>query len=235
MQDVCVDYNSCLSVTLFDTFGDGICCQYGEGNFLLINSFGDTLLTHDGEFIDNAEELFCPNGEGCSFTTLTTTTLASSESIADGSITIIPIGGFSPYEFSIDGGLTYVSENSFTNLPADDYKVVVRDASKTCIQEETVTVEIDILESTVDNYLSNIKLYPNPTRDILIVEINESVNTPGNMNIEIYDVLGKLMHRKTLMSNSQKSEISLMEYTSGNYIIKCYNQNFEKHFKVIKI
>ncbi len=236
-QEVCVDYTSCLSLTIFDSYGDGICCGYGIGDFLLTNSNGEILFTNNGEFGSQAIELFCPNGEGCTFTTDIETTLASNEEATDGTITINPIGGFAPYEFSIDGGATFVSNNTFTNLAPSDYMIVVRDASKTCFQEETITVDYDILESINDIYLGNIKVYPNPTRENFIIEIDESFEVLRDINIEIYDSLGRLTQSNTISRNSQnlKTSLSLAEYNSGSYIVKCYNENFEVHFKVIKI
>ncbi|HAW04492.1 MAG TPA: hypothetical protein DCW83_07375, partial [Saprospirales bacterium] len=55
--------------------------------------------------------------------------------------------------------------------------------------------------------------------------------------IEIYDFLGRLTQSNTISRNSQnpKTSLSLAEYNSGSYIVKCYNENFEAHFKVIKI
>ncbi|RMH01364.1 MAG: hypothetical protein D6706_01920 [Chloroflexi bacterium] len=46
-----------------------------------------------------------------------------------GSITIFASGGTGTLSYSIDGGNTYQSSNSFTNLPAGSYNVYVRDAS----------------------------------------------------------------------------------------------------------
>ncbi|MEX0986886.1 MAG: gliding motility-associated C-terminal domain-containing protein [Bacteroidales bacterium] len=38
-------------------------------------------------------------------------------------------GGIAPYEYSIDGGITYQSNSVFTNLPGGSYPVVVRDSN----------------------------------------------------------------------------------------------------------
>lgn len=235
--DVCLDYTSCLSFSIYDTFGDGICCGFGQGDYSLTNSSGEIIFSNQGNFETEATELFCPNGEGCLFTTNISTTFASDENSNDGGITITPIDGFAPYEYSIDGGSNFTSDNSFTNLAPDDYMVVVRDASKTCFYEEIVTVEIDILENTNDLYLGVIKAYPNPTKENLVIEIDESFDIPGNINIEIYDFLGRLLRSNKISRNPQGSKtiLSLGEYNSGSYIIKCFNQNFETHFKVIKI
>ena len=34
-EDICVDYSSCFSLYVYDSYGDGICCGYGEGSFWL--------------------------------------------------------------------------------------------------------------------------------------------------------------------------------------------------------
>lgn len=47
---------------------------------------------------------------------------------ADGEITISPVGGYSPYEFSIDSGLNFIAGNFFDNLDIGIYDVIVRDS-----------------------------------------------------------------------------------------------------------
>ncbi|HEV8081219.1 MAG TPA: gliding motility-associated C-terminal domain-containing protein [Chitinophagaceae bacterium] len=45
-----------------------------------------------------------------------------------GSITISPVNGTAPYQFSIDSGATFQASNVFINLAARTYRVVVKDA-----------------------------------------------------------------------------------------------------------
>ncbi len=35
-EDICVDYSSCFSLYVYDSYGDGICCGYGFGDFLIM-------------------------------------------------------------------------------------------------------------------------------------------------------------------------------------------------------
>lgn len=234
-REICIDYGSCYSLSVTDTYGDGICCGFGQGDFLMTNSSGEVLFTNDGDFGSEAIELFCPNGEGCQFTTEISITNATGGSEADGSITITPIGGFGPYEYSIDGGVSFTTLNIFNNLIADDYNIVVRDASKTCINEEIATV--DFVNSIEDVYNGSITVYPNPTSNILMVDIDENFNIDGNVELEIFDFLGRLMQSQTIKRNGQQSQttISMENYNPGSYVVKCFNKNFETHFKVIKI
>jgi large repetitive protein len=58
---------------------------------------------------------------------------AESESIqcnggTDGKIILQANGGLSPYKYSIDGGTTYSSSNSFSGLPAGNYQTMVKDS-----------------------------------------------------------------------------------------------------------
>lgn len=62
----------------------------------------------------------------------------------DGSITITPIGGQSPYVYSLDNGINFISSNLFTGLAAGSYNVAIKDALN-CI----VTMFITIAQPTV--------------------------------------------------------------------------------------
>lgn len=68
---VCVD-NGCYDLTINDSFGDGICCSYGTGNYV-ITSQGETLAS-GGEFASTETVNFCieggePDVPGCTNST----------------------------------------------------------------------------------------------------------------------------------------------------------------------
>jgi hypothetical protein len=64
---VCVD-NGCYDLTINDSYGDGICCSYGNGNYV-ITSQGATLVS-GGEFASTETVNFCLSGDtdGCTDT-----------------------------------------------------------------------------------------------------------------------------------------------------------------------
>lgn len=236
-EEICVDYSSCLTLGVFDSFGDGICCGYGMGDFMLLNSSGEILISNNGDFGHEAIELICPNGEGCAFTTEILTTNASDENATDGTITINISNGFSPFQYSIDGGITFVDNNTFSNLAPGNYQIVIRDALEMCTHEDIVELEFDIMNSVEDISSSEINLFPNPTDGDLIIEIGETFNISGTVKIEIYDCFGRLIEQDVIsrFGDESKALISLKKYAPGSYIAKCYNQDFETYFKVIKI
>lgn len=71
---------------------------------------------------------------------------------------------------------------------------------------------------SVENNLSKIKIFPNPTKNHLNIE-----NFQGEITIQVYDVLGKLVKSKIILS-PEKLDLNL---NSGIYILKIKNINKE--------
>ena len=55
--NLCIE-EGCYTFTIFDAFGDGICCGWGEGSYELYNHLGQTFAT-GGEFTDEDNVDFC--------------------------------------------------------------------------------------------------------------------------------------------------------------------------------
>ncbi len=237
VQNICVDYNNCFSLKVSDSFGDGICCGFGFGGFNVNTAEGDMLVNNNGEFTHFTEELFCPNGQGCAFTANMTIKNATAENASDGVITIIPTTGLEPYMYSVDGGQSYTEKNTFTDLTPGDYLIMVMDASGTCSYEETVTIGVEIVSEVEDLSIGSLKVYPNPVQETLVIEAATAFLAAGKINIELYDYLGRQVQTNALTRSSSESKaiISMQGFAAGCYFVKCYNDNFEQHFKVIKI
>ena len=159
-EDICVDYTSCFSLYFYDSYGDGICCGYGEGNFQVLDASGNTILTNDGEFDNFAKEVFCLDESECEITADINISHATSSSANDGVITINTNSGLSSYQYSIDGGETLTDSNTFDNLPPGDYNVFVLGSTGLCSFQQTVSVtacdfsSVDILATSVSSVVS---------------------------------------------------------------------------------
>ena len=57
---LCLDPGKCYTLTIYDSFGDGICCGFGEGFYTF--SFGEELMFEGGEFESFASHGFCGDG-----------------------------------------------------------------------------------------------------------------------------------------------------------------------------
>lgn len=139
-EDICVDYSSCFSLYVYDSYGDGICCGFGMGNFSVLDNDGNTIVYNNGDFGDEAHEVFCPDGSGCQISASISVTNATSSSANDGEITIYTNSGVSPFEYSINGGQTFADTSYFGGLAPGVYPVVVEDATGMCSYEETITI-----------------------------------------------------------------------------------------------
>lgn len=60
-------------------------------------------------------------------------------SISNGTVTVTATGGLPPYEYSVNNGVTYQSNNFFTGLAAGTYTIIVRDANS-CTNFAQVTI-----------------------------------------------------------------------------------------------
>ncbi len=63
-DSVCVTSNRCLKFTIYDAFGDGLCCNYGNGAYTL--KLNGTIIAQGGSFGYTETTFFnCPQGTNC--------------------------------------------------------------------------------------------------------------------------------------------------------------------------
>lgn len=56
---LCLDADSCYVLEVNDSYGDGMCCDWGQGNYLLTTGAGDTLVFGNGQFAFQRRDTFC--------------------------------------------------------------------------------------------------------------------------------------------------------------------------------
>lgn len=66
-MNVCVSNTACLKFTIYDSYGDGICCGYGNGSYTV--SYGGSVVATGGQFAYEESTLLgsCPPGSDCQF------------------------------------------------------------------------------------------------------------------------------------------------------------------------
>ena len=159
-EDICVNYSSCFTLYFYDSYGDGICCSYGEGNFQIIDASENLILTNDGDFDNFAQEVFCLDDSACEITAEVNVMHATSSSANDAAITINTNTGMSPFQYSINNGQTFSDSNTFENLMPGNYSVFVLGAAGLCSYQQTVSVEacnltsVDIEATSVSSVVS---------------------------------------------------------------------------------
>ena len=101
-------------------------------------------------------------------------------------------------------------------------------------QAEDFTVPSDCLLSTSETDIvknASISIYPNPAKNEFY--INFPNNTLGKVNIEIYDMSGKLISSESKVSPDSKKAISTDKLVNGTYLIKVKGLGIDTTSKVI--
>jgi len=96
-------------------------------------------------------------------------------------------------------------------------------------QEEDEETEEVIYSGKIDQ--SDIRIYPNPTKGILKIEIIRlSEDTP--IHITLHDMSGRMLINKP--NAAPFTELNLSDQPAGMYILKIFSDDGEKYWKIIK-
>jgi len=87
--------------------------------------------------------------------------------IASNNATAIVTGGTPPYRYSIDNGDVFIDGNEFSELPNGSFTIIVRDKNG-CTDSLAI-----LINSTLDVLGNDIRLYPNPTTDVLTLDVSQ--------------------------------------------------------------
>ena len=109
------------------------------GSWTILGTYGKTLVINEGECPPSPLTMRLSNNPPTCSTT------------GDGSIVVTPIGGTSPYAYSING-INYQSGNVFTNLIAGTYTLYVKDSNNTVVSQSTLLTA----QETFQNYTINL-------------------------------------------------------------------------------
>ena len=91
----------------------------------------------------------------------------------------------------------------------------------------TITIESDTVLSTEENTIEGFSFFPNPIKDVLNVNANQSID-----QITLYNITGqKVMEQKI---NATSTQISLGNLPSGIYLMTARTGTIEATYKVIK-
>jgi len=108
---------------------------------------------------------------------------------------------------------------------------VYQDRKVNLVDENTTVYDatLSTVESDLEN--KNIKIFPNPTSDFIAIQIG-GLNLQ-DLNIEMYDMQGKLIQEKTLKSGQTIGYFDIQTLYSGTYLIKLSTNNMSLTRKVI--
>lgn len=130
-----------------------------------------------------------------------------------GELIISATGGTGTYMYSIDGGMTFQSSNTFMIDMDGDYPIVVTD-SNDCIDESMITLTlVNNKESELD---AMIQIYPVPVHDELLINLDPSII--GQAKFKVYNALGQELEYSSIQNNNQLS-INFSDWPVGQYML----------------
>ena len=97
-------------------------------------------------------------------------------------------------------------------------------------QSTPITISCPTLLSIneINDYLTNVKIYPNPADNILFIDtIDNQIQ-----KIEIFDLQGRLL--KTINENKEKYQIDISNFSSATYLVKLSAEKGSQTVKVMK-
>ncbi|NOQ26730.1 MAG: T9SS type A sorting domain-containing protein [Bacteroidales bacterium] len=156
---------------------------------------------------------------------------ATSQTAADGTVTVTASGGTGTLDYEISSGGAINQTGIFTGLVSGDYTVEVTD-DNSCgpVTSDTITVGFANAIEDVIAY-NKIKIYPNPTSDKIFIEIDYEFD---NLKIEILSISGQVLLSKEMESHGiTKEELDLSSYPKGVYFVRIYNNTFNFKDKIL--
>lgn len=115
--------------------------------------------------------------------------------------------------FDSDGLMTFVCQSSFSGIALDRTEP---QKGSIDIWVFKLDIETNIATFSLDK---DIKLYPNPSKSFLSVEIPENT---GMQSMEIYTLQGQLVHTQNI--NDTQLQVDVSNYAKGTYLVKLTNQ-----------
>ena len=232
-EEWCLSGEQCYTFTIFDSYGDGICCGFGQGNYRLTDVDGN-ILALGGEFSFEESVDFCLPFE-CLLELEADISPESAPEAGDGIIIVSTANGVGPFQYSIDGGANFQVSNVFENLNGGDYEITVIDENG-C--EASITAVVDILNSIeeIEEIIAGVEVFPNPTEGVFRVNANKLSSNDLYVNWQIFNLEGKSVQLGHLVKydDTHTALISLYAYPAGTYFLRIEDETIRRLIKIIK-
>lgn len=226
IEHATVPANECVKFTIYDQMENGICCSFGHGYYIVKDSQGNVLFgdEDDGEF--GAEATHLISVEGAVQVDITETEVANvdynhADFMAHMTCSTYPDEvGFSCRKVtSSEPMIINGVYNEFQNILGftDDLEMssiyIVKAYAvvngQTYYGPETT---FQTWMENVDEFENSLKLYPNPTANVLNVE------GEGMRSIEVYNAVGQCLMKQEI--NGNKAQVNTESLNNGMYFIR---------------
>ena len=227
LEHVTVPANECVRFDIFDEMGNGICCMYGHGYYIVKDSQGNVLFgdEDDGEFGESATHLLSVRGPQANVNVGETMVSNVDYNHAD-FIAPLEYEGY-PDQVGFECRKVTSSDpliingfyNEFHNILGftDELEMSTIYVVKAfaIVNGETFYGQETTFQTWmegVDELENTLKVYPNPTSNMLNVE------GEGMSNIEVYNTVGQLVMSQEVGGNA--AQINTESLNNGMYFLR---------------
>ena len=226
IEHATVPANECVKFTIYDQMENGICCSFGHGYYIVKDSQGNVLFgdEDDGEF--GAEATHLISVEGAVQVDITETEVANvdynhADFMAHMTCSTYPDEvGFSCRKVtSSEPMIINGVYNEFQNILGftDDLEMssIYMVKAYAVVNGQTYygpETTFQTWMENVDEFESSLKLYPNPTANVLNVE------GEGMRSIEVYNAVGQCLMKQEI--NGNKAQVNTESLNNGMYFIR---------------
>ena len=226
IEHVTVPANECVLFTINDQMGNGICCSFGHGYYIVKDSQGNVLFgdEDDGEFGETASQLI--SVAGAVQVDITQTEVANVDYNHADFMAHMTCSTY-PDEVGFECRKVTSSEpmiitgvyNEFQNILGftDDLEMssIYMVKAYAVVNGQTyygAETTFQTWMENVDELENSLKLYPNPTANVLNVE------GEGMRSIEVYNAVGQRVMKQEV--NGNKAQVNTESLNNGMYFIR---------------
>lgn len=138
----------------------------------------------------------------------------SGQGLNNGSATVSPNGGTSPYQVSWSNGANGLNAS---NLAPGEYTVTIVDANG-CTWTETFTVLFETSSVSTISSLSSWTVVPNPASDVFVLDMQ--FNRVEDMEIRLLSMVGTLVYDQKTSGTNVRQAIVVGSLPSGLYMLE---------------
>jgi GEVED domain/Secretion system C-terminal sorting domain len=213
------------AITTFSWFGSASLASLNANNAMVVdsnksNATNYMVVATSPGCIDTIYKTIYPKANN-TVVYLNLSAVNSTSLPGNGSISIVPFGGTSPYTF---GWSPITSTNSsINNLAAGIYVCTITDA-KGCITSDSITI-LQLNNTSIGSTFKDkqaISIQPNPANNIVTISSKNVFN-----NVIISNALGVIVFNN-IYQNTSKAEIDISRFSNGLYFVKTNNSTVQK-------
>ena len=227
IEHVVVPANECVKFTIYDQMGNGICCSYGHGYYIIMDSQGNVILgdEDDGQFGEEASHLISVRGPQAMVevgeTEVSGVTYTHADFIAPLTYEGYPDEVGFEYRKVTNADVFVVPGilNEFRKIlgSTDDLEMtsIYMVKAYAVVNGETYYGPETTFQTWTEgvNELENgLKVYPNPTSNVLNIE------GEGMTNIEVYNTVGQRVMMQEV--NGDAVQLNTESLNNGIYFLR---------------